>query len=332
MAAFQTVGSSKTIHVSEAELQRAQTLLKERDSDLSSFITKKPPMSVFQSADSAKIIPPRANQHQQDSILTPSNHLFHSCSKKKLPMSGFRTTGSSKTIHVSEASLERAQTLLQETNSDLPPLGETKLPMAEFHTADSNKLNYVSEVNLERVRTLLQERNSDSLPLGQNSPPLAAFQTAGSSKSLHVSEASLQRARELLRQSASSASDGELQSSIDNKPPLTDLLQDFYSDLRPLAEKKPGLAAFQTAGSNKTIDVSEASLRRAQALLRESELQPPSDMPKPLNNKPQPGDFQMASSRKTVDGLGPTHSWTTCKLACCRFNSACTFSVVFVSV
>ena len=164
---------------------------------------------------------------------TISGSLSSNASREVTPrsqVSGFQTAGSGVSVHISETALEKAETLLSRT--------EPKQPQSDVAPSSST----------------------------------GGFQTAGSGLSIHVSEAALKNANSLLYRTDTEQAESVVGMSfatpaIRSRPPRVSFLPSGdVTNSRP-----PSKAfGFQTAGSNKRLQVSESDLVNAGNLLHET--------------------------------------------------------------
>jgi hypothetical protein len=269
VATFTTGGSGKIINVSATSLASATKLLGS---------------GILQEDHPSHVDETEAQQESSPSVTTPS-------------VAAFMTAGSGKTINVSTSSLMKANQLLGADNQqqnhpsrldrtgvlDQPSTTTTALSVASFMTAGSRKTINVSAATLMKANRLLgagtehQDYLSGLNTAGAQQEPLttttapsvAAFMTAGSGNTINVSTASLMKANQLLGAGTEQQGYPSYSNTVGNEQ-------------APLATTTaPSVATFMTAGSGKTINVSTASVMKANQLLGASTEQ--QDCPSGLN-------------------------------------------------
>jgi hypothetical protein len=299
---FQTAGSKRTLSVSEQSLQRAKRLMQQEhspqyhrprkmgptaaavgqnsyaaksfdDDGAGDTSPKAPPLAMFQTADGSN----RRIQVSEESVQRVNRLILSS-----------ENTGRASASTARNMPLAAEEKPSIETREGGP---QPSTPLsAMFQTAGSKTEIQVSRESMQRVNRLLQEDKHDKggppskkkiLPMSMDNErnPAAAttqgirgFQTAGSKRNLSVSEQSLQRAKRRMQQEHSR------QYHHPRKMGPTAVGQNSYAknsfdddgtgDTSP---KAPPLAMFQTAGSNRRIQVSEESVQRVNRLILNSE-------------------------------------------------------------
>ena len=286
-ATFQTAGRNQTIQVSEAGLRKAETLLYQ-DSTLEVRYDNKDPCDAIAAKRG------------------PSNPLPTSITMQKTPsVAAFQTAGSNQTIRVSEASLRKAEIMLNqkskfedginskdssnfiEATRDTPnalrstaTIQNTRV-VAAFQTAGSNQTIQVSEASLRNAEKFLfqnkifdryspkmkGDQKSCSIAKAETVQPTAkaAFETAGTGRRIRVSQDSLQKAEKLLFQETNSPY--RLPKSLSGYTTKTKVDESGSTQAAEILHEKPVIVSFQTAGAGRTIQVSEASLKKAENLL-----------------------------------------------------------------
>eukprot|EP00980_Cylindrotheca_fusiformis_P020762 scaffold7755_cov104-Cylindrotheca_fusiformis.AAC.7 len=302
LVGFQTAGSGKGIQVTDESLCRAETLLqkasiagiphenavKERGA-VSRSANETAPVG-FQTAGSGKRIQvTEESRSRAETLLQEASiaGILHENTVKERGAAsrsandtvrvGFQTVGSGKRIQVTDESLSRAETLLQEASiAGIPPENAVKARGASnrsanetvpigFQTAGSDKRIQVTDESLSRAETLLQEASIAGIPhenavkergtvsRSANDTARVGFQTAGSGKRIQATDESLSRAETLLQEASIAGI------------PLENAVKGGASNHRASNTARLG---FQTAESDKRIQVTDESLSRAEALLQ----------------------------------------------------------------
>ena len=330
LAEFQTADLKKCIPISHSSPQRSNQLFSERDfsssnvdnsfkaSNNDSTLTGSEPPAIFQPAGSKKTIRVSDDNLQKaDQLLRePPALLDSNDADKQTPAVTFQTTGSSTTIYVSEDSLQRADPIFRQastlsgSNDGVQLPSENKTIIAAVHPVGSSKSFPVSESSVATVRQILRNNDTTSkIPFGHDWVPNAqnaeetvvAFQTANSNTATEVLGTSIRREQLLLQDSVSAyVENGAILS------PLRSISPSSSAATQSMIANNPLVAAIRTAGSGKTLEVSDENFERAKALLEESSLETD-----PANNDAVShlltesisplSAFRMAGSGKTLE-------------------------------
>jgi breast cancer 2 susceptibility protein len=237
---FQTAGKGAVISVTEEHLSRATALLQDASAEKDPFV----PLRDFSSTST-------------------------SC---RQPEALFHTAGKKNVISVSEDSMARATTLLQ--NASVPAVDvdrkesspqatssvSASAPQfaATFHTAGKKAIVSVTDDSMTWANALLHDATANdapkifSIPVVANAGPQSAsmFQTAGTGSLITVKDESMARATALLNDTVSVSTSRDLSSA-------------------PRRSSQIG-SMFQTAGKGSVISVSDDSMARATAPLQKA--------------------------------------------------------------
>ena len=297
---FQTAGKGNVISITEESMSLAATLLEVSSANTrnAELDVKQPsrgvlsssssacvhPTAIFQTAGKGSVISvTEESMSQAATLLTDTPSSVDTEMKKEsgpnyasirggVPhfAAAFQTAGKGIVISVTEESLARAGTLLQDSTATVAAADDIKslesestslslhpLSMSMFHAACKGSMLRVSENSMARATSLLQEApTASSFSIGRScsltgiAPIAASFQTAGRGTTIRVSEDSLKRASELLEEAPTTDACNEKSFQVDHS---------FVTKSAP---------TFQAAGTRTAITVTEGCVRRTTALLQ----------------------------------------------------------------
>lgn len=265
---FTSVGSGKTIAVSDENMSRATKLLsfKTDMSETNENSASVGPVVGFASAGSGAMIS-ISEEH-----LSKASDLLRDDNNAKMPAVEttvfkpmFQTAGKKSTISISEESLNKASNMFTEVTSNSTSEGSrAKSSFMGFSTSGSNAKITVSEESMAKASRLFKPKDSMKEDDSTGLTTSVGFTSAASGKSIAISDESLSKASTLL---SDRSVNRESMNAFDAKE---------SSNTLPLSST--AAIGFASAGSGGLISISEDHLSKASKLLSDGNSN--DDMPK----------------------------------------------------
>ncbi|KAL7578097.1 hypothetical protein ACA910_015029 [Epithemia clementina (nom. ined.)] len=293
-------------------------------------VTPAPSETVLRMANRKAAVEKHLTNHASTAKLIPKPVLSeikpvescHEPERSQTAAVAFRSAGTGKSLRVSEAQLLEAHELLlrpagggktadnlrskgtipnassEECHGELrtDEVGNIYPVAVSFGSAGSAKTLHAKGVSLSRANARCNKPEDTTPPL------VVAFQSAGTGKRLHVSDENLARANDLLNRrdepsaclrAFSNVSSGQAPDLSKNEllnANATGLLNEHEEN--PVAHSRAPRVSFESAGTGRTISVSESDLSRASDILNK---------PGETRKLPSRVSIESAGTRRTID-------------------------------